>query len=276
MREAPFSERIYEVFCTNCKFKRRASYKGCPLFVSAEAVCVRFEWANKEKEKSYQEETLDNWANTIWLQKGKSQDEISAMSRAELRKVLSKSHYEYFEKRKREDRELLERKLAEEEVEKRYIGVELPKSPKQLQKLKEEKEKQVQEEIRKNKKVSATVLLVDDKVSKNKTQLSKEAFDSLASQMSKRLEKIKNEHPVQAIVSTPRIKRKSIFPKLNTVSKNSASTKAVFHYFNCQKPDGKLVVYKRNTQTKNYQSEVVAFRKYLAKQNIAILNEVIK
>ena len=56
-----------------------------------------------------------------------------------------------------------------------------------------------------------------------------------------------------------------IFPTLQLTN-----TPSKMHYFNCKKPDGKLVTYKRDPQ------EIVAFRKYLAKQNISILTEEIR
>lgn len=48
------------------------------------------------------------------------------------------------------------------------------------------------------------------------------------------------------------------------------------HYFYCTKPDGKEVVYKRNTASASYESEITSFRKYLEKEGIVINKEEIK
>lgn len=48
------------------------------------------------------------------------------------------------------------------------------------------------------------------------------------------------------------------------------------HYFYCTKPDGKETVYKRNTSSASYESEVASFRKYLEKEGIIINKEEIK
>ena len=48
------------------------------------------------------------------------------------------------------------------------------------------------------------------------------------------------------------------------------------HYFYCTKPDGKETVYKRNTTSASYESEVASFRKYLEKEGIIINREEIK
>lgn len=48
------------------------------------------------------------------------------------------------------------------------------------------------------------------------------------------------------------------------------------HYFYCTKPDGKEVVYKRNTASASYESEIASFRKYLEKEGIIINKEEIK
>lgn len=48
------------------------------------------------------------------------------------------------------------------------------------------------------------------------------------------------------------------------------------HYFYCTKPDGKETVYKRNTTSASYETEVASFRKYLEKEGIIINREEIK
>lgn len=48
------------------------------------------------------------------------------------------------------------------------------------------------------------------------------------------------------------------------------------HYFYCTKPDGKEVVYKRNTASASYESEITSFRKHLEKEGIIINKEEIK
>ncbi|MCM1322872.1 MAG: hypothetical protein NC218_01665 [Acetobacter sp.] len=282
MQEAPFSERIYEAFCTDCKYKKKASRAGCPMFVSAECVCVRFEWCSKEREKEHQQEVLDNWATTIWLERGKRLSEIWEMPQEELRKVLSKKHYEYFEKRKKEDKELLDQKLAEAAVEKQFKGQEVPKNPKQLQKLKEKKEQLVKEELAKRKKQLTTkeVLekwseaVADDKKDVETVVLETAKNSTVLGQFVKHI--TATEPVTAAKTATITFNKAKIFPSLTPPSTQAATVAGATHYFNCQKPDGSMVTYKRSTQSKSYQSEIVAFRKYLAKQNIAILTEEIK
>lgn len=48
------------------------------------------------------------------------------------------------------------------------------------------------------------------------------------------------------------------------------------HYFYCTKPDGTEAVYKRNTASASYESEIASFRKYLEKEGIIINKEEIK
>ena len=48
------------------------------------------------------------------------------------------------------------------------------------------------------------------------------------------------------------------------------------HYFYCTKPDGKEVVYKRNTTSASYKSDITSFRKNLEKEGIVINKEEIK
>ena len=48
------------------------------------------------------------------------------------------------------------------------------------------------------------------------------------------------------------------------------------HYFYCTKPDGKEVVYKRNTASASYKSDITSFRKNLEKEGIVINKEEIK
>lgn len=55
-----------------------------------------------------------------------------------------------------------------------------------------------------------------------------------------------------------------------------ADLPVVYHYFHCKKPDGKEVIYKRNTASKSYLAEVEAFKKSLANQGIVILKEEVK
>ena len=56
---------------------------------------------------------------------------------------------------------------------------------------------------------------------------------------------------------------------------NPEQTPAI-HYFYCTKPDGKEVVYKRNTASASYKSDITSFRKNLEKEGIVINKEEIK
>ena len=327
MQEAPFSSRIFETFCADCKYRKKANAQGCPLFVSADAVCVRFEWCSKARKEEYENEVLDNQAVTLWLIRGKSLEEIYQMSKSELCSLLTKKHYSQFEEREKSDKEQLERRLAEKEVEKRFSKEPTLTTPRQMQKLNQRKEEAIQEELKKRKicasqgpeiiatddlpkdtkklvkeiKEQATevcratvVFLDDDTGKKNSTRIvSKSIMDAALDKMRGRFGKIEISHKeeselldkiepqvtkmvedgvsVEPISAKRQKKITRIFPTLQLTN-----TPSKMHYFNCKKPDGKLVTYKRDPQAKNYQSEIVAFRKYLAKQNISILTEEIR
>ena len=152
-----FSKRIYEDFCPDCKYRRKCQDKGL-LFEPNNSVCKTFEWISDARKEAYYREVRESQAQTEWLMRGKTLQEIKEMSATARLSVLNKK--------------------------------------------------------------------------------------------SKAVEK-----PKPAPVPAP------VVPKV--------------HYFYCNK-EGKEVVYERNTTTKSYESEVVAFRKYLAKQGIVINKEEIK
>lgn len=63
----------------------------------------------------------------------------------------------------------------------------------------------------------------------------------------------------------------------NATGEEAATEEApATHYFYCTKPDGKEVVYKRNTASASYESEITSFRKHLEKEGIIINKEEIK
>lgn len=120
--EAPYSERIYSNFCTLCKYKKYikglATY---PCFVSCNGVCVRFEYSLDKVREECEQEILESQATTIWLEKGKTVEELKTMPKKELMSVLSKKHYAQIEKRYQEDKknlELIIRKSNQSEIEK--------------------------------------------------------------------------------------------------------------------------------------------------------------
>lgn len=106
--EAPFTERIYEYFCMDCKYKKlvKDMYTH-PCFVSANGVCVRFKWASDKLKEQHKAEVLENQAFTIWTEKGKKLEEIRAMPRDKLLSVLTKKHFAQFAKREQEDSKAL-------------------------------------------------------------------------------------------------------------------------------------------------------------------------
>ncbi len=107
--EAPYSERIYNNFCTLCKYKKYI--KGLstyPCFVSCNGVCVRFEYNSDKMREECEQEILENQAITIWLERGKTVEELKAMPKKELLSVLNKKRYIQIEKRYQEDKKNLE------------------------------------------------------------------------------------------------------------------------------------------------------------------------
>lgn len=107
--EAPYSERIYDNFCTLCKYRKYI--KGLttyPCFVSCNGVCVRFEYSSDKVREECEQEVLENQATTIWLEKGKTVEDTKVMPRKELMSVLNKKHYIQIEKRYQEDKKNFE------------------------------------------------------------------------------------------------------------------------------------------------------------------------
>ena len=109
--EAPYSERIRDNFCSMCKYRRYITdtHDHPPCFVSCNGVCVRFEYISDKVRKRYEQEVLEGQAFTLWLKKGKSPEEVYAMSKEEFLSILTKKYYAQFEKREQEDRRDLAR-----------------------------------------------------------------------------------------------------------------------------------------------------------------------
>lgn len=110
--EAPYSERIYNDFCTLCKYKKYVNGVTIyPCFVSYNDTCVRFEYSSDKVREECEKELLENKAATIWLEKGKTVEELKAMPKKELLSVLNKKHYTQIEKRYQEDKKNLDMML---------------------------------------------------------------------------------------------------------------------------------------------------------------------
>lgn len=110
--ETPFTERIYNDFCTLCKYKKNVLNTRTYLcFVSCDGVCVRFEYASDKVKKEYESTVLENQATTVWMERGKTLEDIQGMPKEEILSVLTKKHYTQFEKRAQEDKKDLERML---------------------------------------------------------------------------------------------------------------------------------------------------------------------
>lgn len=244
--EAQFSERIYEDFCQDCKFKQYADRHGCSHFVSSNAVCVRFVFRTEKLRKDYEKQVLQSQAETIWLNKGKSLDEIHELSEQQLLSVLTKEHYEQFEKRRQEDASDLERMTRLSEL-----------SPEELQETlhpklkKEKKQKEPQVKQQSPKKTPKAVAPRQKNVVLEPARV-----------------------PVSSKVRTPTVTtvpKKDVFPQLPDTAKRPQQ-----HFFYCEDQLHRKITYRRSTQAASYESEVKAFRKYLAKKGITILSEEIK
>lgn len=241
--EAPFSERIYEEFCQNCKYKQYADRHGCSHFVSSGAVCVCFVFRTEKLKKDSESQVLHSQATTIWLEKGRSLEEIWAMSDKELLSVLTPQHYEQFEKRRKEDAEELER----------------------LTKLSELSSEELQAVLRPTKKKVKEVKQAEEKKPRKKREPTVKPNNIVVEPA---------RVPVSSKVRTPTVTtvpKKDVFPSLPDTAKRPQQ-----HIFYCEDQLHRKITYRRSTQAAGYQSEVRAFRKYLAKKGITILSEEIK
>lgn len=97
------------------------------------------------------------------------------------------------------------------------------------------------------------------------------------------LEDIEPSNPVEEVeaaqpeeVEAPAEEAEVETPADATGEETAAEEVPATHYFYCTKPDGKEVVYKRNTASASYESEIASFRKYLEKEGIIINKEEIK
>lgn len=50
----------------------------------------------------------------------------------------------------------------------------------------------------------------------------------------------------------------------------------VYHYFYCKRPDGREIVYKRNTASKTYAGEIASLKRSIAMRGITVVKEVIE
>ena len=241
--EAPFSERIYEEFCQNCKYKQYTDKHCCSHFVSSSAVCVRFVFRTEKLRKDYENQVLHNQATTIWLEKGHKLDEIWQMPDSQLMSVLKPEHYEQFEKRRKEDAEDLERLVKLSELPAEELQAVLHPTKKKVKEVKQAEEKKPR------KKREPTVKPNNVVVEPARV-------------------------PVSSKVRTPTVTtvpKKDVFPSLPDTAKRPQQ-----HLFYCEDQLHRKITYRRSTQAAGYQSEVRAFRKYLAKKGITILSEEIK
>lgn len=84
------------------------------------------------------------------------------------------------------------------------------------------------------------------------------------------------EQPEEVVGAEPVEEVKAETPVDATGEEAAAEEAPATHYFYCTKPDGKEVVYKRNTASASYESEITSFRKHLEKEGIIINKEEIK
>ena len=243
--EAQFSDRIYDDFCQSCKFKQYADTHSCSHFVSSSAVCVRFVFRTEKLRKDYEDQVLHNQATTIWLEKGRTLEEIWQMPDDKLLSVLTPAHYNQFEQRRKEDAEELERITKLAELSPEELQEALHKKAKKEKAKKEQKQPHAQKNQKK------------EPIPKPKNVVLESA-----------------RVPVSSKVRTPTIKtvpKQDVFPSLPDTAKRPQQ-----HFFYCEDQLHRKITYRRSTQAVSYESEVKAFRKYLAKKGITILSEEIK
>ena len=124
-----FSSRIEEDFCSECKYNKNDPNHPC--FIPCNGICVKFEYASAKAKKEYENQVLRNQAITIWLEKGKSLEEIYKLPKDKLLSVLSKKHFEQFDKYFAQNKKDLER------LNKEAIAAETAEPPKKGRKPQE-------------------------------------------------------------------------------------------------------------------------------------------
>lgn len=87
---------------------------------------------------------------------------------------------------------------------------------------------------------------------------------------------LSNSEQAEAVVDSTPVEEAKAETPVDATSEEATAEVPATHYFYCTKPDGKEVVYKRNTASASYESEITSFRKYLEKEGIVINKEEIK
>ena len=220
-----FYQFITADFCSDCKRKAKDA-DTCKEFELENGICASFEWKSDKRKVAYEKRVLENWGVSRWLDKGKSLQDIYAMSEDKLLSVLTKKELRYFEP----DGELV--KASNTKSKKKSVNKGAPEKPKA------------------------------------------KCYDLLGNPIYRK--GVKKDMYLSPKSPMPVTKPDGVSVRPITASKNTIDPAAVgkdFHLFHCKKPDGKAAVYKRSISAPSYLTEIVAFRKDLAKRGIAITSE---
>lgn len=85
-----FSERILMDFCPDCSNRRKCQGEGL-LFVPDDGICKAFTWVSEKRREEWEQQVRESTAVTTWLKRGKSLQEIYAMSASTRLSVLTGS-----------------------------------------------------------------------------------------------------------------------------------------------------------------------------------------
>ena len=272
----PQYERIREDFCPTCKYRKTDQY-GCSHFLYGDGICLQFKWRTQTEKKQFEEQVLDSQAETIWLERNKTLQEIHKMTKTQLRSVLTKKHFEQFTKEQEYTEKLLAQILQEESEARQQAQQppEIKQPPKQEKARTKITQKPVAAPPVKPPKPTQTRQPVKQQPPEQTTPKTKQPPFANQGLLKRRTTMSVSADVVQKI--TERVsKAKIIVVHEPAMTKEQAiPLPDATHYFYCEK-QGKKVTYKRSTQIKNYVQEVTNFRKYLAKQGIKIIKEEIK
>lgn len=224
--KARYSQRIRDNFCSQCKHKRSCTETGCKKYIPGNGECLQFEWQSEKIRTEHINEVLDNQSHTLWLNRGKTLEEIKSMSKNTRRSLLTKRHYSQFNEADSERARLLVEYLEKQEEQPTLLVV--PKQPRASQ-------------------ATPAAPIV--------STVSAIAFTS----------------DIEKVEESPKAPEPT--PEPTPAPEPASAPEPTYHYLYCQLPDGTEKVYKRSLHAPSYEGEIKAFKKYLSKNNIAILKE---
>lgn len=250
--------RITEDFCPDCTYKCKDS-KDCQHLSYGNGVCLSFVWISDARRAVYEAAVFRNWAVTAWISKGKSFEEINSMANADLLSILTKAQLRYFDKPKFVPEVVKVDTASTSPV----PLVDTPAPSKSVAAIPStEKSAGVYRDLLGN-----PICSKGEKKTMNITPLS--PLPVRGTVTTTKATTPRADCPAKApppVAPVPVVIQDPVAVPVQATSKD-------VHLFHCQKSDGTQVTYKRNMHSSSYVSEVVSFKKYLAKSGIVILSE---